>query len=72
MASHHPFLNVIIEHALIILNHNQFEHHVLDELCAQLTKTCTKEFNELQQVFQQRCAQLKIEVYVDKLDILMS
>jgi hypothetical protein len=69
LASCHPFLNDIIQRALIILNNNQFHHHVLNELCAQVVKTRSSDSPELQQFVQEKCAQLKIEVSVDKLSI---
>ena len=69
MAKDHPFLYDIIERTLIILNHKQFQDHVLNELCAQVTKTRTRECEQLQQFIQQGCAQLRIQACVDKLDV---
>jgi hypothetical protein len=69
LASGYPFLNDIIQRALIILNNNQCYHHVLNELCAQVVKTRSNDSPELQQFVQEKCAQLKIEVSVDKLSI---
>jgi hypothetical protein len=69
LANAHPFLNDIIERALIIINHNQFQHNVLNELCTQVVKTRPKDCDQLQQFVQQGCAQMKVQICVDKLDI---
>ncbi|CAF1078520.1 unnamed protein product [Rotaria sordida] len=69
LANQHPFLNTIIERALVIINHNKFQQNVLNELCAQVVKNRTKDCNQLQQFVEEGLAQLKMEVCIDKLEV---
>ncbi|CAF3358257.1 unnamed protein product [Rotaria socialis] len=69
LATQYPFINYIIARALIIINHDQFQHHVLNELCAEIVKSRTRDCNELQQFVQEECTQLKLQVCVDKLNV---
>ncbi|CAF4526751.1 unnamed protein product [Rotaria sp. Silwood1] len=65
----YPFINDIIERALVIINHDQFQQQVLNELCAQVVKSRTKDCNELQQFVKERCTQLKLQVCVDTIKV---
>ena len=42
---------------------------MLNELCAQVVKTRTKDCDQLKHFVQQGCAHLKIQVCVDKLEV---
>ncbi|CAF3754279.1 unnamed protein product, partial [Rotaria socialis] len=62
-------VNDIIKRALIITNHDQFQHHVQNELCAQVVKSRTRDCNELQQFVQEACTQLKLQIIGLRLDV---
>ncbi|CAF4861281.1 unnamed protein product, partial [Rotaria magnacalcarata] len=57
----YPFIYDIIERALVIIDHDQFQHHALNQLCAQVVKSRTRDCNELQQFVHKACTQLKLE-----------
>ncbi|CAF2248860.1 unnamed protein product, partial [Rotaria magnacalcarata] len=63
---YYEFINHIIERALVIINHDQFQHHVLNELCVQVVKSRIRDCNELQQFVQEAYTQLKLQACVDK------
>ncbi|CAF1108469.1 unnamed protein product [Adineta ricciae] len=64
-----PFLNDIIERALIILNHKQFQDKILNELCSKVVKTRSSDCENLRQFVQDGCSRLKIEVCVQMLNV---
>jgi hypothetical protein len=69
LSKQNSYLNTIIEHTLVIVNHHQFHQRVLCELCARVTKKCSSESNELQKFVEDGCNELKIEVGVDKFHV---
>lgn len=69
LAGKHPFLDDIIERALLILNHDRFQSTILDELCSQLVKSRPSNSEELRQFVRAGCSQMKMEVSVDHIRV---